>query len=367
MRRVSAGVLISCLIQSLWSPVVGQEVETLEQQRSKRIRGRREKVELNNNERDLQSGDTFVQFFVYNSDTNAKLATLQSGNIFDISIWGIAEAQMLNIEAVVGGGTFANSIRFVLDTNVVDRIDGGDQKFMCGNGGTDVYSCPALTLGKHTIQATPFTQSGGNGIPLGTFTINFELVKSGIAPNIFAPPPPVTSPAASPAAPPVDPTPTSGTSIQFALYNAVTDTKIADMRNGTLIVLNQINVLDPTSLGIEAVGTGSVKPESIKFTLNGNQYTKIEGGARAALCGNIGNDFLTCSVLTVGQHSLLATAYSQPGAGGDVLGSSLINFEIASTASVPVSVSPPGPAPTPFTPNPNCSIPKVRLIHTTLS
>ena len=40
-----------------------------------------------------------------------------------------------------------NTIRFVLDTNVVDRIDGGDQKFMCGNGGTDVYSCPALTLG----------------------------------------------------------------------------------------------------------------------------------------------------------------------------------------------------------------------------
>ena len=206
---------------------------------------------------------------------------------------------------------------------------------MSGNNGSDVSRCIDLKLGKHSLQVIPYSQPGGTGDELGKFVVNFELANKS---DDIAPIAPIPTNVDTPVVPTYP--------FRFDLYDGITDQKLSEMKNNMVIALDKFNVFDPKNLNIEAVATGEQKPASVKFVLNGNQYTKIDSGGRFALFGNNGNDFLTYTEFSFGMQTLQVIAYDSPGASGNVIGSTSITFEIVpSTGSSPTS----------------CSVPKVGL------
>jgi hypothetical protein len=181
------------------------------------------------------------------------------------------------------------------------------------------------------------------------------------------------------------------TVVNFNLYNAVTDVKIANLTNGTVINLFSLNIDSPKALNVEAIVVGSTKPGSVKFSLDVTLYNRIEGGAPYSLCGNIGMDFKNCTQLTLGTHTVAAIPYSGKTATGQILGSNYAvtfdivniaptspttsaptNMPISSQAPVNQPTNPPTPTFQPIQPTTtqptsapiasNCSIPKVCLL-----
>ena len=136
----------------------------------------------------------------------------------------------------------------------------------------------------------------GSGNVLLAYTLNFEIIESETSPIGV----PFVPPVPPPATPPVEPPPVPASAIQFTLYNAVTDQKIMDITNGSIVDLKKINVGIPQNLNIESIYTGETKSGSTTFTPNGDMYSRIEGGDRVALCGNSGANFATCPVFALG-------------------------------------------------------------------
>jgi hypothetical protein len=162
----------------------------------------------------------------------------------------------------------------------------------------------------------------------------------------------------------------TSTIIRFDVYNAATDTKILELMNGTVIDLSQYGLSGPTVLNIEAIATGPVRTVSTQFALDVTLYNRIEGGDRRSLCGNSGGDFGLCKLMKLGTHSLTASVYSQRNATGQLLGSTLVNFEIIESGKTPSPLKPPSPItsspvsapvapPSPPTSS-ACPVPKVR-------
>jgi hypothetical protein len=136
----------------------------------------------------------------------------------------------------------------------------------------------------------------------------------------------------------------------FSLIDTATDTKVAHLSNGTVIY-----VTNRTSFSINASFAGS-GIGSVKFGHNGNSNVHIENYAWYSFCGNVGKDFFNCSVLGIGNHTVTATPYSEPNAGGKAGTPYKVSFSIVSnktkvsaptsapvSAFVPVPSGPSGP------------------------
>jgi hypothetical protein len=137
----------------------------------------------------------------------------------------------------------------------------------------------------------------------------------------------------------------------FSLIDTATDTKVAHLSNGTVIyVTNRTNSF---SINASFAGSGI---GSVKFGHNGNSNVHIENYAWYSFCGNVGKDFFNCSVLGIGNHTVTATPYSEPNAGGKAGAPYKVSFSIVSnktkvpaptsapvSAFVPVPSGPSGP------------------------
>jgi hypothetical protein len=148
----------------------------------------------------------------------------------------------------------------------------------------------------------------------------------------------------------------AGAITAFSLIDTVTDTKVANLANGTVIY-----VTNRTSFSINASFAGS-GIGSVKFGHNGNNNVHIENNAWYSFCGNLGKDFFNCSALGVGNHTVTATPYSEPNTGGKAGTPYTVSFSIVSNktkvsapvtapmAKAPVSAFVPVPVPVPSGP-----------------
>jgi hypothetical protein len=311
----------------------------------------------NNNKKNRQlQSITNVEFVLYNSENDKFVTPITDNSWMSISQFGVKNPNNLNIEVRLEGNIVSissvTSIKFNLDNGVLERYDGGPAKFMCGNSGTDVYPCPKLTYGKHILEITLYSGPNGSGTDLGTFKLNFELLgsvddpidngspRSAIAPVPIQPP--VAAPVALIIAEPID---LPVNDFQITLINADNDNSIVSITDGMTINLAQYNQKEDTKLSIEAVYNkqSSSNTGYKKFVLNNGQYSKVDGGPRTFMCGNLGTDYLPCPDLKVSTdpYTLEITVY----AFGKAIGTTKISFTIIYSTTV----------------TNECAVPKVRL------
>ena len=110
----------------------------------------------------LINADTDLPISGWNPISNGatlNLATLPTAN--------------LNIRADTVGTI--GSVRFGLDGNANFHTENVVPYALFGDGGGD-YAAGSFDIGSHTITATPFSASGGNGVPGGTWTIEFTVI-----------------------------------------------------------------------------------------------------------------------------------------------------------------------------------------------
>jgi Bacterial Ig-like domain len=123
----------------------------------------------------------------------------------------------------------------------------------------------------------------------------------------------------------------------FCLIDTVTDTKIADLTNGTVFYVTT----KTNSLSINASFAGS-RIGSVKFGHNGNSNVHIENNAWYSFCGNLKKDFFNCSALGIGNHTVTATPYSESYTGGKAGTPYTVSFSIvANKTKVPAPTSAP--------------------------
>jgi len=112
----------------------------------------------------------------------------------------------------------------------------------------------------------------------------------------------------------------------FTLIDADSNAGIRELTDGATVNL----AIDGTALNIRGDVTGSVG--SVKFTLSGAQSdTQTESVAPYALNGDSGGNY-TSWTPAVGSYTLLAEVYSGSGAGGSLLDSATITFNVINQA-----------------------------------
>jgi hypothetical protein len=222
-----------------------------------------------------------------NADKDTKILDLANGTVVNVKdIPGMVNPSF-NINASYTGAVesvvyWYNGTRYLLE--IIKPYA------FCGNDRTNFFSCRKLTCGTHTVTAIPYVQGGGRGTPGTPLTVTFTIVCVPPAPT--APKPPTMSPVAK----------TVGWITALELYNADNDTKVVDLKNGTVVVSKS------PSFNINAKYNGTV--ESVAFTYN-NTRVELEDKAPFAFCGNNNTDFFKCRELGCGNHTVSATPYSE--------------------------------------------------------
>jgi hypothetical protein len=160
-----------------------------------------------------QCPNTFDRFDIINSSSDQKVASLQNGDMVYLDVLGLSSPKEINIMAVPCVSGIA-SVKFNLDRNYHQRIENAADYLMCGNSGSDAYTCSKMTLGQHTLTVSAHSLTNAGGSLLGSVTISFTVVQSNKAPTpgpvAKITPAPVVAPTTKvPTAPAVAPSPTT--------------------------------------------------------------------------------------------------------------------------------------------------------------
>ena len=180
----------------------------------------------------------------------------------------------------------------VLTENIAPYSVAGDT-----NG---AFTAANLSVGTHTIVATPYPLANAAGTPGPSMNISFVVVNN-----------PVSSPTPTPTPTPTPvptPTPTPSSTLSAALVTAPGGSVLQGVTNGTTINLASL----PTrSLSISFVP--GAKIGSLKIQHNGNVLT--ENIAPYSLAGDTNGAFNAAN-LSAGTHTVVATPYPLANAAG---------------------------------------------------
>ena len=133
----------------------------------------------------------------------------------------------------------------------------------------------------------------------------------------------------------------------FILINSATDQAIMRIQDGATINISSLNT---ARFNVQTTVSGDV--QSIKFGYNDRPRFHVENGPTFAFCGHVGTNFFRCEVLDLGEHTIMATPYSEKGLSGEEGSPVHITFTIINE-NVPAA---PTRSPTQTI---NCRIPKV--------
>jgi hypothetical protein len=171
----------------------------------------------------------------------------------------------------------------------------------------------------------------------------------------------------------------------FTLINAITDTKVDFLMDGTVIDVSSIPNMPQPAFNINATflgnATGNRTIGFVQYGYNTTANHRIEYTAPYAFCGNNRNDFFVCSKLGYGIHTVSVTPFNDKGI---ALGlTRTVTFTIVprtlppvptvplTLAPVPTAPSTLRPTPTPFPTQapdgPNNSPPKLQRLTATSS
>lgn len=242
----------------------------------------------------IESPPEITGFVLYDADSDQPIKTLSDGATLDLdtlpttNLTIIATADPLTV----------GSVQFDFDGVVGYRIENAKEYSLFGDLAGDFYG-RTLAPGKHSVTATPFTESQARGVAGVPLSISFDVVA---APSEV---------------------------IGFTLYDADNDEPIASISDGDTIDLDQL----PTSrLNIRAEHSGK-RVDSMRFGFDAEPFFQVENVAPYFLFGNRGNDVFPGS-LSLGQHTLTATPYDEEGLRGQPGIPLTISFEVVGARNV---------------------------------
>jgi hypothetical protein len=163
----------------------------------------------------------------------------------------------------------------------------------------------------------------GRGDQSGNVTKVRDLFENGPGNPVGGPtsPPPPPPPPTSPPSPP----PSGGQSIvSFTLVNADTDQDLGELVNGATV---NLATLPTRNLNVRA-NTSPATVGSVRFGYDGNTNLSVENVAPYALAGDTSGDYNAWTP-SIGSHSLSATPYALPNAGGAAGASKTVTFTVA--------------------------------------
>jgi hypothetical protein len=123
--------------------------------------------------RELQAVGRVDDLQLINAITNQPIMSLSNGTVINIKEQATSN---FNIQAVTSNG-IVGSLRFAYNGQPNYRTE-KDQPFaFCGDGpwAGNYYVCTALTIGRHTVTATPFSNVGANGTEGTPFQVTFTI------------------------------------------------------------------------------------------------------------------------------------------------------------------------------------------------
>ncbi len=253
-----------------------------------------------------------LRFFLYDARTDEVISEITEGATIAL---GDADPTQLSIVAVPEGAD-VESVR--LDLNGEGRVENMVPYALFGdpNGGGDLTGGD-IAVGANTITATAYEENGAAGDALGTASISFTLEAEGTSPDEGD---------GGGDGEPTDPAP--GSELRFFLHDATTDEVIAEITEGATI---SIGDADPSQLSIVAI-TDDADVESIRFDLDGEG--RVENLLPYALFGDAnGGGDLNGGQISVGAHTISATAYDQNLGEGEVLDSATLSFTLEASGT----------------------------------
>jgi len=108
-----------------------------------------------------------------NADTDADIINLSDGYVLDLSVY-----PRVNVRANVSGQV--ESVRFGFDGNANYRTENGPPYAPGPNNG-GLYDPWVLSLGTHTLSATPYSADNASGTAGAALTVQFSVVTGGSA------------------------------------------------------------------------------------------------------------------------------------------------------------------------------------------
>jgi hypothetical protein len=238
-----------------------------------------------------QESSPITRFILINADTDQPIQTIGA----QINLASLP-TRNLNIQAETNSST-VQSVRFGFDGNNNYRVENIVPYALFSDKGGNFHP-GTLTLGNHTLSATPFSgdnATGSAGVPLAiTFEVVDEIAVTG-----------------------------------FMLINADTDQPIRMITGGEEINLTSL----PTrNLNIEA-RTSSPAVQSVRFGFDGNNNYRVENIAPYALFSDRAGNFHP-GTLAMGTHTLSATPFPADNAAGSPGMVRTITFQVVDEIAV---------------------------------
>ncbi len=209
----------------------------------------------------------------------------------------------INIRANLNPTIVGSVILTLNGSNATENISPYD---FYGNGSGN------LSVGQHTISATPFTLTQGNGEKGMTLTINFTVVDNDQPKD-------------------EEPKPTSQKVLSFSLMNMATGQAIAGYESISEGAVIDLSTLPTSKLNLQA-NLNSVIVGSVKMTLDGATVT--ENIAPYAFYGDGSGN------LSIGSHSISATPYTLGQGNGEKGIALTVNFSVVSNNDNPKDEEP---------------------------
>jgi hypothetical protein len=110
-----------------------------------------------------------------NAATDTKVTDLENGTIIDMSVFPDMISPAFNINASFSGSGVGS---VVFGHNQISNVHSENVSWFsfCGNAGNDFWNCSSLTVGNHTVTATPYSRRYMRGDAGEPYTVSFSIV-----------------------------------------------------------------------------------------------------------------------------------------------------------------------------------------------
>ncbi|MGB3775561.1 MAG: T9SS type A sorting domain-containing protein, partial [Leeuwenhoekiella sp.] len=244
----------------------------------------------------LSTGENLDTFTLIDSETDTDLLNIQDGGTYAIEDLPelLAIRADLNIENV-------GSVIFELEGPFSFRKTESNAPYaLFGNMGND-YTGRIFPPGDYRLKATTYTEAQGQGTAGAAYVVNFSITLGDVPEDLSV--------------------------LGFDLYDAVLDTKIMDLVDGSII---DLGTLDRNSLSVLAI----TMPDfigSLKIQMEGPiNIMRIENNRPYTLFANNSNNFFGRE-FPKGNYKLMATPFTLANAQGTAGIPLEINFEVVGT------------------------------------
>ncbi len=230
-------------------------------------------------------------FALVNGATGKELMRLREGDVLNLAA---LPTRNLLIRATKYPNT-VGSIAFDLDGSAV---------VVENHFSYELNVTKSLTAGSHTLTATPYCKTRGDGSKGTSKTIHFRVIDVAVE--------------------------------SFTLVNAATEQDLMRLTSGAILDLSTL----PTRAFNIRANTSQKNGINVLFALQGaTTYARKEQGYPYALFSNKGNDYFSWAP-ALGTYYLTATPYTDDGLKGKPLS---ISFRVVNKATVPAAIAYPNP------------------------